>query len=278
MIFQLMTREELRPRYYLNGFPKAGLHLLALMVAPACKPMATAYHNTEWLGTFMGNSWSTVWKDEDFLFLLSLLQHGRYYKGHCGHKPEIAQFMNACGIAHVFVYRDLRDVAVSQTYHVLNPDDEKQKHPAKAVYQLLHKQGGIDAVLSAVIEGVGPLPGVIERWKLYAPWLDEDWTLSISFEELLTDRQAAADRVLAYGLERVIERLPFNATVEGSMYDELQDKMAEWSQHTHLSPTYREGKSGGWREHFTDEHKALWKRCDSDGWLAKLGYEENDEW
>ncbi|MDL1944847.1 sulfotransferase domain-containing protein, partial [Chloroflexi bacterium CFX2] len=43
------------------------------------------------------------------------------------------------------------------------------------------------------------------------------------------------------------------------------------------SHTFRSGKAGGWKEHFTEEHKKLFKNVAGD-LLARLGYEKDDDW
>jgi hypothetical protein len=43
------------------------------------------------------------------------------------------------------------------------------------------------------------------------------------------------------------------------------------------SPTFRSGKVGGWREHFTPEITALFKQEASD-LLVQLGYEKDMDW
>ena len=43
------------------------------------------------------------------------------------------------------------------------------------------------------------------------------------------------------------------------------------------SRTFRSGKAGGWREHFTPEHKRLFLDVAGD-LLVQLGYEKNDNW
>jgi hypothetical protein len=43
------------------------------------------------------------------------------------------------------------------------------------------------------------------------------------------------------------------------------------------SHTFRSGKTGGWREHFTDEHKKLFKEVAGD-LLVKLRYEKTNDW
>ena len=43
------------------------------------------------------------------------------------------------------------------------------------------------------------------------------------------------------------------------------------------SHTFRSGKTGGWREHFNDEHKKLFKDV-TGGLLVKLEYEKDNDW
>jgi hypothetical protein len=43
------------------------------------------------------------------------------------------------------------------------------------------------------------------------------------------------------------------------------------------SHTFRSGKTGGWREYFTDEYKALFKDVAGD-LLDRLGYEKDNDW
>ena len=43
------------------------------------------------------------------------------------------------------------------------------------------------------------------------------------------------------------------------------------------SPTFRSGKTGEWKKHFTGEHKKLFKDVAGD-LLVKLGYEKDNNW
>ena len=43
------------------------------------------------------------------------------------------------------------------------------------------------------------------------------------------------------------------------------------------SHTFRSGKTGGWKQHFTDEHKDLFKEVAGD-LLVRLGYEQDNDW
>lgn len=135
-------------------------------------------------------------------------------------------------------------------------------------------------MLKAVIEGLGPYPGVVERWEMYAPWLDCDWVHTVNFERLRDEPKQAAREILEYGFRRIIGCLGWEEGIraDDAECETIAQQMAEASRQTERSPTYREGKVGGWREAFTDEHKDLFKATDAAGWLMKLGYEEGKDW
>ena len=58
----------------------------------------------------------------------------------------------------------------------------------------------------------------------------------------------------------------------------LINDMVERTKQTHLSVTFREGISGGWKKLFQPEHKELFKRHDPDNWLMRLNYVKDEDW
>ena len=268
------------PRWFLNGFPKAGTHLLVSMMNAHANPMPSMqFQPKEWLGTFHFNSWSDKWADiRKVAYSFGHLRPGYFYKGHCGHRADLETFMWFLGVAHVMIYRDFRDVAVSQTHHILSERGE-WKHQDKDAYREL---GGFDEALAAVIAGLQTercyYPGVMERWALYAPWLDVAWVLNISYEEGRTDPVAVAKRLIEYGLWRLCDIFEVEMIEPGEGFEEMAQAMAEASQDTEHSPTFRRGVVGGWREAFTDKHKRLFKESDKQNWLVRLGYESSADW
>ena len=264
------------PRFLLNGFPKSGLHLVSNMVRPIADPMIPGqFHGLPWVGTFTGNSWTTNWAAlELVLYRISRLQPGYYLKSHIGYKDEIERFLWYSGVAHIFIFRDLRDVAVSQAHHVLS-DKEGWAHPDKALYKAMD---GFDDVLEAVIVGTEKYPGVLERWELYVPWLKCPWVLKMRFDDLIENRADCAGRILRYGVERTAAIVGFAVEEPGPLFDELREEMAEASRDVKFSPTFREGKTGGWKTVFTERHKQLFKETDKKDELIRLGFAENNDW
>lgn len=264
------------PRVLLNGFPKSGLHLVANMMRPIADPMEPSqFHGVPWVGTFSGHSWTTNWVALPLLlFRIGQLKPGMYLKSHVGYKDEIERFLWYSGIAHVFIFRDLRDVAVSQAHHILSEIDVLA-HPNKDLYRAM---GGFDEVLKAVIVGTDEYPGVMERWELYAPWLTCPWTLKVRFDDLIENRVDCAGRILRYGVDRTAAIVGLRASELGPQFDGLKEQMAEASMDTKYSATFRKGVVGGWKEAFTAEHRRLFKETDKNEWLTKLGFAESPGW
>ena len=156
---------DLSCKWYLNGFPKSGLHLAVQLIKPLAEAMPPGQmRDKPWAGTFSHHSWSTNWdKLQLRMYQLSDLGPGRYYKAHCGWLHDIEAFMWMLGVCHVFIYRDFRDVAVSQAHHIM---DDIGNHPGRERFKAL---GGKDRILAAVILGLDEYPGVMNDGNCMLP-------------------------------------------------------------------------------------------------------------
>lgn len=255
-------------RLYLCGFPKAGLHLADLWVSTLLEPEGDHEHG-HWFGTFDGNAWTTAQSNLEHIELaLAAVRTGHYIKGHMGWSPALAGLARHLRMGIAFVYRDLRDVVVSQAYHVLSDDDLKLKHPGKALYKVLPT---FEDVMIACIEGIGPYAGLFERWELYAGWLLEPGVLALRFEEMVSSGPEVAKRLIRYCYRQAWMDCP------AALVNKLAPRVVQNGRCTRRSPTFRRGKPGAWRKHFTENVRAVFKARDP-GWLVKLGYERDNEW
>lgn len=258
------------PTLYLNGFPKSGLHLAVRYVLG----MDLKAHNPtyNWMGT---NPWTVemsnlhIWGKN-----VATLQEGEFVKGHTGYLKTIEALFIMLGIGVVFVYRDLRDVVVSQMFHVLNKDDERYKHPNKALYQSMKSN---EDVMLAIIEGADKYDGIISRWETYAPWLDSEWILPLRYEEMISNQYNTANKIYDYSLDIMQKSSDIVGVAPPEFRNIMLQRMIGEANNRKMSPTYRKGKSGGWRDHFTPKVIDSFKRHDN-GWLVKLGYEESEDW
>lgn len=274
----------LAPSWYCCGYPKAGLHLLVAMLQPFARPMPTRRYAKAgtMISSFAYHAWVNISHNVRYLtYALCQTRPGYYHYGHCGYTPEISHTLDYAGLAMVFIYRDLRDVAVSQTHHILD-DMEGAKHLDRAAYRRL---GGFNEALSAVITGLqvddseyGPVyyPGVVERWELYAPWLDQEWVCSVCYRDARQRPEDTAQRIVEYGMGRLAQCMEVApAKIDDETMRRVVTAMVASGQDTSKSPTFRKGAVGGWRDVFTPEHVRLFKEADTGNWIEQLNF---DDW
>ena len=275
----LLKDHPYQSKWYLNGFPKSGLHWVALMLEPVATlmPASNGLLSLPWSGMFRGNSWTTERMPlERWAYIVGLLQPGHSLYAHCGYSEEVSEYLRLLGVAHIFIYRDPRDVVVSQAYHVLADDDDNFHHPDKELYREIKKRDGMEGVIRACIEGVDKYPGVMERWEQYAGWLGAEWVHKVRFEDMVRDSIAAASGILAYGLRHTAHIFGMKLAVDKKRFGQIARTMVAFGNMVHRSPTFRKGEVGDWREYFTPELIDLMKATDRNNWLERLKY--NDDW
>jgi hypothetical protein len=109
---------------------------------------------------------------------------------------------------------------------------------------------------------------VKQRYASVFEWLEQPHVMCMRFEDLINNRDATLEAMLDE-VESTGYKIPTPRTEALSILVEaIQPKK---------SHTFRSGKTGGWREHFTAEHKNLFKDIAGD-LLVKLGYEKNNNW
>jgi len=255
------------PKIYNGSFPKSGSHWLNLITAHLAKPREGGY----WLGSHGGNSWKDSPMPVDKVAAgLATIPRGSWMMGHLGYHERFAEAMQKNNVCMLFIYRDPRDVAVSQTYHI-ERDDGKSFHPGKEAFMQL---GSHEDRLLAVIEGMGDFPGVMERWEWYAPWLNVPWVHPVRYEALHADPKTVASGIVDYVLARDLRNEADSSILMmfGANYTDAIDKALELAERTDLSPSFRQGRVGDWRKEFTPEIRQRFKETDKNGWVKRLGY------
>ena len=180
-------------------------------------------------------------------------------------RPEIVDRVATRGFVPYFIFRDPRDVVVSHVYYVT---EMEARHVHHAYYASLPD---FDSRLRVSILGRPELqiefPNIAARFDPYLAWLDVDAVLSLHFEDLVHHREASVGTILDHLLARVPLRLPRTHLLEA----------LETSINPGRSPTFRSGKTGEWKRHFTPEIKDLFKSVAGD-LLQRLGYETSSDW
>jgi hypothetical protein len=256
------------PRVFANSFPKAGTHLLSALLGHLPRMMFSGLHRS--LGDLTGPGHA----EPDWKGLRSALRSvrcGQYATGHFPHDPTLNDLLAELEFATVMVLRDPRDVAVSAVHYALDMHNHDLHRRFATAYS------SFDERLLAVIEGFEAdaelgrgQEAIGVRLARYVPWLAEPAVCTVRYEQLIGPAGGGSGEAQRDAVRRVAQH------VGRPLDDRAAQRVAArvWSP---KSSTFRSGRSGGWRERFTDEHVAAFKRV-AGAELIALGYERDLDW
>lgn len=255
-----------RPPFLINAFPKSGTHLVAQICRPLAEPNPTfaarvGMRPLRYIATHGYGGWGTRFRSmKSVIEDLELLEQNQFGAGHLAAVEDVISWFRERRASMIFVYRDLRDIAVSETYHIEAPA-EWLYHPFKKKINRLQDH---QERLRAVISGYDGYPGLRFRWEQYAAWLDFEWVLPVRFRDARLEPEQTAQAILGYLEWRT-----------GIHYDDGFVELMVKSITPSGSPTFRKGRVGDWREEFDEETRELANVAFGD-WTVGLGFDTED--
>jgi hypothetical protein len=252
------------PPIFGNAKPKSGSHLLLQVLNGFTQIMPYRYVEAEPIRTIEKEGRRK--KKEEILADLKRVPRGVIGWGYVDATPENASFLTRAGRVNYFIYRDPRDMLISQVFFATEMHEEHGMHD---FYNSLPDFGerlkvaitGIDRDGLYMVSVKGRYEGVFE-------WLAQSNVMCIRFEDLINNRDATLNAMLDE-VEKTGYKIP---TPRAQALSVLVDAIQPRKSHT-----FRSGKTGGWKEYFTDEHGKLFKDVAGD-LLVRLGYEQNNDW
>lgn len=246
------------------SFPKSGTHLLDQILLGFAKVAPYAKRLHSFYAEYEGES-GVKRAPEDALRWLDSLRPRDVASAHLFARPEAVARVCSPRFISYFIFRDPRDVVVSHVFYVT---EMEARHVHHAYYRSLPD---FDARLKVSVLGRQDTDieflNIAERFAPYLGWLDQPEVLTIHFEDLIQDRVQTLNRILDHFLARV----PLQ-TSRSLILNSLESAI-----NPAKSPTFRSGKTGEWKKHFTEEHKKIFKDAAGD-LLIRLGYEKNNDW
>jgi len=246
------------------SFPKSGTHLLDQILLGFSKVAPYAKRLHSFYAEYEGESGVKQTPEQALTWLDALLPRD-IASAHLFARPDAIARVCSPKFIPYFIFRDPRDVVVSHVFYVT---EMEARHVHHAYYQSLPD---FNARLTASIVGRPDtnieFPNIADRFAHYLDWLNHPEVLTIHFEDLINDRTAT----LTHIMDHFLARAPLPSTRE-SILDSLESSI-----NPSRSPTFRSGKTGEWKKHFTEEHKKTFKEIAGD-LLIKLGYEKNSDW
>jgi hypothetical protein len=252
------------PPVFGNSKPKSGSHLLLQILNGFTRIMPYRYVEA--------NPIRTITKDgrrrssDEVLSELKNIPNGVIGWGYLEATKENASFLASSGRVNYFIYRDPRDMLVSQVFFAT---DMYEEHGMHEYYKSLPD---FSARLKVAITGIDQdglrMVSVRQRYEGVFQWLEQKNVMCIRFEDLINNRDVTLNAMLDE-VEKTGYKIPRPREEAIKIFvDAIQPKK---------SHTFRSGKTGGWREHFADEHKKLFKEVAGD-LLVKLRYENTNDW
>lgn len=247
-----------------NAMPKSGSHLIIQVLQGLTR-----------LGPFVNPGFPPVNRAEDnhklsdaaVLANIRRMRPGDIGYGYISAQEPFVSALTAPGRATVFVYRDPRDMIVS---HIFYATQMHAGHWMRRYYteRLSSMEERIQAAIHGVDEPGSELTPIRQRYQGYLGWLEQPAVLCLRFEDLILDRQAALGSLLDYLEGRGFQARAARPQAVAVLEHAIAPKK---------SGTFRKGKPGNWREHFTEKNKSDFKAQTGD-LLLRLGYETSHDW
>jgi hypothetical protein len=246
-----------------NAMPKSGSHLLIQVllgltqigpfVDPGLPPLTRSAENKNL-------------SEAHVLARLGEMQAGDIAYSYLQSRSPFIEQLNRKDVAAFFIYRDPRDVIISQIFYALGMH---AGHGMRGHYQqLADMPARIDAAIRGVQTTEANLSPILAKYEKYIGWLNEKAVLSLRFEDLILDRQAALGRILDHLQARGFDAQPPRPEALAALEAAIAPR---------ASGTFRKGQPGEWRQHFTPANTAAFKETTGD-LLQRLGYEKSAAW
>lgn len=252
------------PPIFGNSKPKSGSHLLLQILNGFTQIMPYKYVAADPIRTIEKEGRRKA--KEEILGELKSIPRGVIGWGYVEATEENVAFLCQPGRVNYFMYRDPRDMLVSQVFFATDMHEEHGMHD---YYNSLPDFGErLKVAITGIDRDELHMVSVKQRYDGVFQWLEQKNVMCIRFEDLINKRDATLNSMLDE-VERTGYTIPApREKVLLVLMDAIQPKK---------SHTFRSGKTGGWTQHFTSEHRKLFKDVAGD-LLIKLGYEPDNDW
>jgi hypothetical protein len=252
------------PPIFGNSKPKSGSHLLLQILNGFTKIMPYKYVDADPIRTI--EKAGRRKPEQEVLRELKQIPRGVIGWGYVESSPENVAFLCQPHRVNYFVYRDPRDMLISQIFFATDINEEHGMH--RFYKSLPDFSERLKVAITGLDRDGFHMVSVRQRYATVFEWLEQPHVMCIRFEDLIHKRDTMLDAMLDE-----VESLGYKIPTPRKKALSILVKSIQPKK----SHTFRSGKTGGWREHFTEDHKKLFKDVAGD-LLVRLGYEKNNDW
>ncbi|WP_166507154.1 sulfotransferase domain-containing protein [Frigidibacter mobilis] len=227
-----------RPPIIVNSLPKSGTHLLM--------QIAQELPDRRYFGSFIAQTPSMTLRmrsQGEIDRKIAAIVPGEVLGTHLYYTPETEAALRKINAIHLFIWRDPRDVLLSEAHYLAKMNRWHAMHKAFAALPDAETQ-----VRFAITGNGGNYPGAEERIGSYMGWLTSDSCLSLRYEELV-DPQTQLGQC-----QRILDVYKATARAPGSLpsAEMLVDAINPARSHT-----FNRGGIGRWRKEMSPANLAL---------------------
>lgn len=197
--------------------------------------------------------------------------------GHILYNQTNCNFLAHKKFKGLFIYRDPRDQLISHIFWQQKMDRKAIDNYSKDINELIShfiKDGNFfyTHVAPGTLEHYNPVApiGISTYYKLFLPWKNNPSFYAIKFENLIGPDGGGSKELQIKELHNIVKHLNLRNISPQKMENIARQLFGE-------SYTFREGKIGSWKQYFTEEHKAEFKKY-AGQLLIDLGYETDLNW
>ena len=254
-----------------NSFPKSGTHLLYQILYSI--PQLSQWDDIVSVQSLSG----TMNTPSHIRWKLGSAPKDSIVRSHLMYCKEINNIVEELNCKVIFIYRDLRDVAVSHARWVTKEKriflHNSYKQLSSFEEQLLYSINGIPLGTPLGSNISQPDIGTdFSRWK---GWINDSNALSIKFEDLVGERGGGDEAKRLSSIERIHDFLNLRHSTH-----ELKDQFSSSAMNPNDSHTFvkgGKGSIGAWKLKFQSIHKEAFKKVAGNE-LIELGYEQDLNW
>ncbi|MDP2776193.1 MAG: hypothetical protein Q8O48_00995, partial [Anaerolineales bacterium] len=172
------------PPIFGNSKPKSGSHLLLQILNGFTQIMPYRYVDADPIRTIKKDGGRRT--ADDVLMDLRAVPEGVIGWGYLEATKENASFLTEAGRVNYFIYRDPRDMLVSQVFFAT---DMHEEHGMHAYYNSLSDFGArLNVAITGIEKDCLKLVCVIQRYEGVFHWMEQKNVMCIRFEDLINNR------------------------------------------------------------------------------------------
>jgi hypothetical protein len=252
------------PAIFGNAKPKSGSHLLLQVLQGLGRIMPIAFVAADPIRTVTKQGRRR--EPAEIVADLKRIPPGVVGWGYLDPTPENVSFLCRPDRVTFFLYRDPRDLLVSQVFFAT---DMHEEHGMHAYYKSLPDFGArLNVAITGIDQAGLKMVSVRQRYAGVLQWLKTDHVCCLRYEDFIDRRRTTLEAMLD-----TIQATGYRIPVSRS--DALT--ILEQAIRPAKSRTFRAGKPGGWRDYFTPAHKRLFLAT-AGNLLEELGYETGSKW